>query len=129
MVNADELLAFWEEHGVRVTRRGGRVVGLDFHAWGSHCDDAALASLGAFPQTEVLVLAQTAVTDAGLAPLAELGRLQQLDLQHTAITDAGLEFLAGLKSLKLLLLTGARVTRDGVRTLRPRMIGTRIVCA
>lgn len=105
VVNAEEQLAAWEARGAIITRRSGKVVGLDLRPLGAQVGDDLLATLATFPH------------------------LETLDLRDTAVTDAGLSAVAGLKTLKLLLLTGSRVTREGVRAVRPRMIGTRIVGA
>lgn len=107
--------------------RSGKVRIVDCSALAAKFGDDQLAWVASLPEITELNLADTKVTDAGLAHLAGLARLTSLDLRNTQVTDAAFDALASHAQLKLLLLTGSRVTRQGVQSLRPRMLNTRIV--
>ncbi|EAQ80731.1 hypothetical protein [Blastopirellula marina] len=68
-----------------------------------------------------------AITEEHLALLDAAQKLEELDLSGTSVTDVGVERLVAYKGLKLLTLTGSQVSADGVKLLRKRMIGCRIV--
>jgi WD40 repeat protein len=110
-----------------------------------------LKLLQRFPHLRSLALTHTQITDVGLAELRGLRELSDLDLsanpignvalkwlEHlpaleklnlddTQVTDAGLDHIAAMKKLTTVYLRDTRVTAEGVRRLKQRRTGLKVV--
>jgi len=83
----------------------------------SRVGDAGLENLKSLPRVGKLNLSFSQVTDAGLVHLEGL-TVESVDLTQTKVTDAGLEHLKKLNGLQSVKLKGARVTGEGVSSLK-----------
>lgn len=128
MTDDAEKAARWAAEGALLKRsKKGRLWVLDLSPLGSNFDDQRASELADCTELRELTLDDTAITAEGLAALPDMPQLATLNLRRTRVEDAGLERLLRFPEIKLVTLTGSRVTRAAVATLRPRMIGARIV--
>ena len=140
MARGDEAraVAALEKLGAKVyrdgTRAGEPVIGVDLDE--TEVNDAALASLEAFPHLRSLSIDETPITDAGLVHLERLNQLADLSLDHTSIGDAGVAHLRRLVSLRKLTLVHCEITDGGLAHLKDlqrletlSLIGTKITDA
>jgi hypothetical protein len=105
-----------EAAGGTLKRDGGRVttVGL---GKATHLD-TVLPLLAQFPDLEVLVLGNPALTDADVQRLRGLPKLRELSLMGAPIHDEALEVMKTLPSLRVLNVIGTKVTDAGLAHLR-----------
>lgn len=94
---------------------------------GTEIDSEVLGLLAGLPRLEELRLWRSDIDDADLPGLEKARRsLLQLDLRGTKVTDASIEFLRGFKLLNHLLISGARVSEEGIKTLKAELDGCRV---
>lgn len=79
--------------------------------------DASLVHLGKLPKLRVLALSHVRVGDRTMASLTRLRNLELIKLGPTQVTDGAIESFARMPSLKTLDLGGA-VSRRGVEKLK-----------
>ena len=84
-------------------------------------NDAELAHVLRFKETEELFISGKGITGEGLVHLLELVGLERLYLYDTAIEDAGLLSFKYMRRLKSLTLCNAPVTLSGIERLKAAM--------